>query len=759
MSSRCTARCGASRAIASIFLVTAALAAETARGEAFSDQAVERAIGRGVKFLWSKQRKDGSWEEKDVASHGPYRVGPTAICAYALLESGVKPSDRRMAKTMSYLARTRADRTYCLGFRALAYAAAARHDENYKKLLRGDVSQLLRSVDRHGGYTYVARGSVPRAKDYGKFAGSRADSSNTQYGLLGVWAGAMHGLEVPRGYWDLSLRYWAKMQRPDGGWGYSPSGKRDSYIAMTLAGLASVFVCYDNLYASRFLSCRGNARFPAAERGLAWLTKHFGDVAKQGEHYYYTLYGVERVGLATGYKYFGANDWYKRGAAALIARQDGGGRWKSAGGHSGGDASTTSYALLFLLRGRRPVLFNRLEYDGDWNNRPRALANLTRWCSRQFEGDVHWQIINLKAPVADWHDAPILVISGAAEPKFSDADLAKLRTFVHQGGSIFSITECGGKAFRDGIRKVYEKLFPKYRLRELPSGHDLYSAHHEWREQVKFHEVSNGARPLAIHTDDDLANPWQGMRHLSSKFAYEAAVNVVAYTNDKLALAGGLRFRGTTLWPKRPGGEAARTIRLARLKHEANCDPEPLAYERFGRLMALRTKTKIDVLGPMAIAELPGSGARLATMTGTGAFRLDDKDRQALKSWVQRGGTLAIDAAGGDKAFRESAEVLLRDLFGRRAVRQLAITAPVFALPGFKINRVRYRRRTRALLGRRAEPSLRAVMIDNRPAVYFSREDITCGLVGYPSYTVHGYAPQTAFELLRNITLAASGKK
>jgi hypothetical protein len=72
---------------------------------------------------------------------------------------------------------------------------------------------------------------------------------------------------------------------------------------------------------------------------------------------------------------------------------------------------------------------------------------------------------------------------------------------------------------------------------------------------------------------------------------------------------------------------------------------------------------------------------------------------------------------------------------------------------------VRYRRRTRALLGRRAEPSLRAVMIDNRPAVYFSREDITCGLVGYPSYTVHGYAPQTAFELLRNITLAASGKK
>jgi hypothetical protein len=49
------------------------------------------------------------------------------------------------------------------------------------------------------------------------------------------------------------------------------------------------------------------------------------------------------------------------------------------------------------------------------------------------------------------------------------------------------------------------------------------------------------------------------------------------------------------------------------------------------------------------------------------------------------------------------------------------------------------------------------VLLDGRPAVYFSREDITCALVGYPSYTVYGYEPDTAFALMRNIVFQAWG--
>jgi hypothetical protein len=321
------------------------------------------------------------------------------------------------------------------------------------------------------------------------------------------------------------------------------------------------------------------------------------------------------------------------------------------------------------------------------------------------------------------------------------------------------MTECGGRGFRDGIRKVYQKLFPGYELKPLAGDHEIYKAYHDLKGGVRFHEISNGARPLVVHTDDDLASPWQAMRHLTSKSAYEAAVNVVAYTNDKLALAGGLRFRGTTLWPQRHDGRTARTVRLVRLRHEGNCDPEPLAYERFCRLMARRTQTKVEVAGPMPIAELPRSGARLAAMTGTGPFALNDAEKKALKSWLEAGGTLVIDAAGGAKPFRESAEALLEELFGPRSLRQLAITAPLFQVKGLEIRRATYRQRTSELLGNSTEPRLRVVMMGDRPAVYFSREDITCGLVGYPSYTVYGYGPETAYELMRNLLFQAWGEE
>ena len=724
--------------------------ARAGRGaEGFSDVAVDRAIARGTKFLWSRQRGDGSWKTEKAGSHSTYPAGPTSICVYALLESGVRPGEKRLAKALSYLARTKTDATYDLGFRCLAYAAMARHAPAYQKPLRDDVRTLLRSVGRSGGYGYHSNGRPGR---------ENPDESNAQYGLLGVWAGARRNEEIPNQYWRLSLKYWSSRQHADGGWGYG--GRKNSSLTMTLAGLASAYVCFDNLYASRFLTCRPNATFPVAERGLAWLEKHFDAISRQGQHTYYALYGVERVALATGYKYFGQRDWYRYGATKLIGQQEADGSWKSEGTRSGGDHVTTAYALLFLVRGRRPVLLNRLKYDGDWNNRPRALANLTRWISGQFEGDVHWQIVNLKTPVVQWHDAPILCITGSKKPKFSPADLRKLHAYVQQGGSILSIAECGGTGFNQGVRQACEKLFGHDKLQPLGDDHDVYTAYHALRSRPKLLSVSNGARPLWIHSETDLALAWQGQRQRTQKEAFDAAVNLVAYTNDKEALAGKLRFRGTTLWPAKYTGKPRHRMKLARLKYAGNWDPEPLAYERFARLLGQETEVAVEVVSPVAIPELSGAGARLATMTGTDHFELTAAEKAGLKRHVTGGGSLLLDAAGGSKAFRESAEVLLAELFGRRALRSLSSSAAVYAIKGFEIPNVQYRRRTRGILGNVTEPSLRAVLVDKaRPGVYFSREDLTVGLVGCPSYTVHGYAPHSAYQIVRNVALSVLGKK
>ena len=82
------------------------------------------------------------------------------------------------------------------------------------------------------------------------------------------------------------------------------------------------------------------------------------------------------------------------------------------------------------------------------------------------------------------------------------------------------------------------------------------------------------------------------------------------------------------------------------------------------------------------------------------------------------------------------------------------------------IGKVRYRRATRKRIGMMQGPQLMAIILQEtkgeegtRPVVIFSAEDLTAGLVGYPSGVVNGYDPKNAYEIMRNIVLVTSDVK
>ena len=786
------------RRAAGFLCIVAILAAPCAelRGsetDGFSDVAVEKAIRQAVRFLLSSQGAGGSWSVQGGPGAGGgftdrYAVGRTALVAYALLEAGTPDRTPAVGGALSWIGGQKTDQTYCVALRANAMLAGGAGNPDYRKLLAGDVTALIKGM-RRGGYGYEL--SLP-SPGVSTGDASWADYSNGQYGVLGVWAGARAGMEIPRRYWLEVEKHWLAGQNADGGWGYraaaqAGAGVRNrSYPAMTAAGVATLFVCMDNLHAGRYLRCRSGGLPGPVSKGLGWLEKYFaesldvlserwrpaagaasgvGTAGVYGPTKYY-FFGLERVGLASGYKYFGKQDWYKAIATELIASQNEDGAWDGDEFADGGTCGATAYALLFLLRGRAPVLFNKLRFNADWNNRPRDLAALTRWTGKTFERTVNWQIIHLDTPVEQWHDAPILYISASEAPKFTGADMDKLRRYVWQGGTIFSVTECDGPGFRDGIRRVYARLFPRYELVPAGPGHELDSAHVPLRGRAKLHVISNGIRPLAIHTDLDLSVVWQARKVATATWAFNAAANVFMYVTGR----GRLRRRGAPGWPGRPGEAPRRAVRLARLKHAGNYDPEPLAFESLARRLANEAAVALEVLGPMPVGELAGCGAKLAAITGFGAFALTENDRKLLKQFVARGGTLIVDAAGGPRyqrdartktdrlvGFAAAAEKLLAGMFGSGALMPLSADSPIYKLPGREIRQFRYRPGTRKRLGAPAAGSLRAVMVGDRPGVIYSREDLTAALVGYAGWAVDGYESDTAFELMRNIILYAGG--
>ena len=764
--------------------------------ETFSDAAVAEAIRKGVEYLKSARKADGSFGPHGSPQGGHYYpVGPTAMAAYAMLESGlVRHDDEGMKKTLAFLVKWQAPsglmalkvgkvddnykknwnrfchKTYSLGLRANAFLAAANQGaRQYRAHLRRDAELLIKST-KDGSYGYDCFGQTM----------SSGDNSNSQYGVLGVWAAALLDEEVPRQYWYMILKHWLECVNADGGWSYRGGA---STATMTTAGLATLFVCYDNLLADGFVKCDQGPKVQAVlnplTRALDWMDRYYqragGHVnagAGHGGRGYYLLYGIERIGLASGYKYFGKADWYKLGATWLVKTQRPDGSWP--GGY--GPVISTSYALLFLVRGRHAVLFNKLVFPGDWNNRPRDVASLARWTSQQFETTVNWQIVNLQVPPEEWHDAPILYISGSMAPKFTPKHLEALRTYVHQGGTILSCTECEGGGFSKGIRAVYAKLFGDYGLLECPKDHKLYSINFRLAGFPEFHIVTNGIRPLVIHTDKDLPKAWQLRLTQSDQPSFQAAMNVAMYVSGKALAEKALAARGTRGWPKETRFQPTRTVKVARLQYNnnegkpGNYDPEPLAWQRFSRLMAMETKTKVDVAGPMPIAQLAASGAKVAVISGTDRIALSAEEVKALQQFLTGGGLLLLEAAGGAwstggaKGFAETAEVLATkiaaalpdELVRSRRLRRLTINSPLFQQAGARIKNFRFRRFSRVEVRmRESDPYLKALLgAKDDPLILLSDEDLTAGLVGYACYEVHGYAPESAFELMRNIVLS-----
>jgi len=728
--------------------VSASVAAgdQPARGqEANRHEQIDRAIIAARKYLASQIGADGRCAG-EYPPDNPRFGGKTALCVYALLEAGADRSEGPLAAGLKWLSGAKLHGTYAVALRACAWSALT--DPAGMKLLTDDVAWLVRAANRDGGYSYTAQA--------GRTAG-RYDNSNSQMAVMGVWAAARRGIEVPAGYWQKVERHWLAQQQVDGGWPYFTRpgiGRNKTYGSMTAAGLATLYICFDNLHREQFIRCTASSEHKGASNALKWLTENYSVRANPRlglNRYYYWLYSLQRAGLASGRKYIAGHDWYAEGAAELLARRNDDGSW----GY-GDRTAQTAFAMLFLVHGRTPVLLNKLRYRGRWNSRPRDLANLTRWLGYVFERPVNWQIVDIDSPLADWRDAPILYISGAGPVEFTDEQIGKLRTFALRGGLILSEAACNNGDFTLDIRKTYDRMFPRWRLDPLDEKHPIYNLRYRPAGAGGLFGASNGARLLGIHSPRQLSLALQLGPSRTRRPWFELLANIYLFATDK----GLLRPRGSNPWPAAKAFAPAATIRLARLKYKGNYDPEPLALERLAAFMANRYRIKLIRSEPTDIAELDAAAWPVAHMTGTGRFTLTPVQRAGIKKYLAAGGSLVIDAAGGSKTFADSVAEQIVPLVGGGQGSRLALREPLYRAVEPIAPQVRYRRWFAAALGdRKHQPRLRGFRMGDRLAVIYSPDDLTVGLLGCQVYNIRGYAPQTAAALMTNILCYVSGVK
>ena len=606
-----------------------------------------------------------------------------------------------------------------------------------------------------------ARGNDDPASMSGPFPW---DNSNSQYGLLGVWAGAEVGVEVPLRYWRDVEKHWTATQLSGGEWGYL-ARDRQGYLAMTCGGIASLFVTHDYLVAPTFKDTGRDPLTAPLAAGLKWLER--GDNAintpNPKTHYVgYDLFGLERVALASGFKYFGKHDWYRELSANVLGTQWPTGAWGRE--PDGPDAIVdTAYTLLFLARGRYPILMNKLRFErseatrldgrpapGYWANRPRDVANLARFASRQLERGINWQVVSLESPWHEWLDSPVLYIASHQPPDLTKEDYEKLRRYVEGGGMIFTHADTGAAPFNRWMTKLVEQVCPGRKLEDLAGDHAIYSVNYRLKDpKPTLQAVSNGARLLLVHSPTDLSIQWQQRSDRSGADTFRLGLNLFLYAAGK----ADLRNRLDSTYVQQPKGEGMGRVEVARLKYDGNWDPEPGAWGRFGRLF--RWQTNFDLATRAVDLKDLNGDVQAAHLTGTATVNFTDADVAAVKSFVENGGTLIVDACGGSQPFLDSVRdnLLAKAFPGARGEKPPA-NHPLMVPVGEQELLVPRLRPYTAEALKDGVPDL-GVIRAGKGSVILSPLDLTTGLAGANTWGVAGYDLPTATALVRNALLWA----
>jgi hypothetical protein len=755
---------------AAVSAFPAAARAEQPPAARLTGEQVRAAILRSVEAFKRTQKPDGSWP--DYAQEG----GVTALAAYALLQAGVAPDEKGMAAALEHLRKVADRSTYVVALKALAFAsadsppppkpgaAAPEPPRKFARPLQDGVDWLVKMQNAGGGWGYgqVIAASPPGGEVLAPTAASEAalkrayerpDLSNTQFAILALSEAERAGANVPPEVWSKADQYVRASQLPGGGWGYvyHDLDPDEAYGSMTGAAVASLYLCGDRL-AGREAADVTAKRLSAIQKGLDWLAQHFTlseNPNRALSWYYFWVYAMERAGVTSGRRMFGDHDWFREGGALLVGGQRADGTWTD---HLYDDA----LCLLFLSKGYKPVLVQRLMWGGQWRQDPRDLDHLVRYLDRRIGGQpVAWQTLSGDAPLADYLAAPILHVAGRGQLRMLAGSLLKLRQYVEQGGLILFDAEGGDAVFLDSVRQILTEQFPESKLEPLPIDHPIATVFYKLKPEGL--EVMNiGCRAAIIVATKGLAEKMAAEDPAKPNApALDLAENLAVYATGAAALPD--RLQPATIISMPPDAEPPpNAYRIGQVQHAADWNPRPYAMPLLLKELATRFGAAVfSRPAPVRLTDANLGSFSMLYLTGHYALRLSDAEKAALRQYMDRGDRVVFaEDCCGRAAFDKSLRDLMKELFPDSTLEELPADHPIFSgKVGRAIPSVTYSPAVQAESPDLKRPVLLGLVRGGHLVLVYSPYGLAVGMDGLKSYGARTLSPEDARQLAINIML------
>jgi hypothetical protein len=262
---------------------------------------------------------------------------------------------------------------------------------------------------------------------------------------------------------------------------------------------------------------------------------------------------------------------------------------------------------------------------------------------------------------------------------------------------------------------------------------------------------------------DDISCPWQTKALAGRKYLFDWGINLFTYATDRSPLRAKLAKRLPEEEDRYTDSVRAaepREIAVARIKYDA---PGWLTNRNYGcwdlikDYVGKKTRITLNVNEQGTPAAALGD-ADVAYLTGPGDIPLSADQQQALKAYLEGGGFLWAEAAGGSPAFTGAFRKLVLDL-GLK-FKRIPQTEPILNgrfdgdTKGYSlISGVEFQRSLRVSRLGQKHADLMGVYQGDKLVGLFSMFDILFSATGYNAYGCRGYKSADAKALATNMIL------
>lgn len=407
----------------------------------------------------------------------------------------------------------------------------------------------------------------------------------------------------------------------------------------------------------------------------------------------------------------------------------------------------------------------------DWNLCPDDLAQLMRKSGRWFGLTYGSQPVSLASFDPDPTITPVLFFSGVRSLKIDAAQAGVLRQYLGRGGMIVFDSIAGSPYFYDSAIQVMRLLLPDEPIRRIPLDHPVFHMLSDIGkvkvsrlpevDQPLLEGIYVGSRIACLVSKYGMGCGWDDHEvPLLDKATYydvdsanKLGINLVAYA---IGYADAARQEARPelfglVDEKRPTDELV----FAQIRHGGAWNVHPGAASTLLRHMRQETALNVSL---KRVAVTPGhdslNGYPFLYLEGLDDFVWDEAAQQALRSFLERGGTLVINNGLGLSTFDAAVRREISRVLPGRQLTAIPADQAVFHTVR-SVGKAQY---TPAVMKAHPElnaPALEGLAFDGDWRVIYSAYDLAGAWLGCDYPLAKGYETQSGTDVGMNVLFYA----